>query len=191
MRRGFEWVAMVVLLGGVACGADDSQGGGSSDSGAGDGTTRDSSSPDAANDSAHDATNDTASDTSSPDSGADSSSADSSADAPSDGPARDGAPLTKDVSVGQGGLTFSPQNLTIVAGDTVRWTWASSGHTVTSGTGGVADNKFCSPTDTSCATAPTTNSGGTYSHTFTTAGSFPYFCRPHAGAGMTGTITVQ
>jgi plastocyanin len=34
-------------------------------------------------------------------------------------------------------------------------------------------------------------SGAQYSHTFTTAGTYNYFCRPHCGAGMTATITVQ
>jgi plastocyanin len=42
-----------------------------------------------------------------------------------------------------------------------------------------------------CATAATLASGSTYSHTFTQAGSFPYFCRPHCSMGMTGTVVVQ
>jgi plastocyanin len=81
--------------------------------------------------------------------------------------------------------------LTIAVGDTVKWVWASSGHTVTSGSAGVADGTFCSPSDANCDTAATSNAGATYSHTFAAAGDFPYFCRPHAGAGMTGDITVQ
>lgn len=95
------------------------------------------------------------------------------------------------VMVGQGGLTFSPQTLTIPVGATVTWIWASSGHNVVSGTGGTADNKFCSPNDTSCASTPTSNAGTMYSRTFTSAGSFPYFCKPHVLSGMTGTIIVQ
>lgn len=39
--------------------------------------------------------------------------------------------------------------------------------------------------------APVANTGNVYMFTFTTKGTYPYFCRPHAGAGMTGTITVQ
>jgi plastocyanin len=31
----------------------------------------------------------------------------------------------------------------------------------------------------------------TYEHTFTTAGTFPYYCSVHFMLGMTGTITVQ
>ena len=100
-----------------------------------------------------------------------------------------GGPNT--VMVGQGGLNFSPQNVTIKAGETIHWVWAASSHTVTSGANGVPDNKFCSPNDINCANASTSNVGDTYDHKFPQAGAFPYFCRPHAFAGMVGTITVQ
>jgi plastocyanin len=108
-------------------------------------------------------------------------------------PPNDGAMgTTHMVTVGPNNtLTFSPASLTIAVGDTVTWTWASDHHSVTSGTGCAADNKFCSPGDANCAAGATSNTGSTYSHTFTTAGSFPYFCSPHCGAGMLGTITVQ
>ncbi len=96
----------------------------------------------------------------------------------------------KIVTVGAGGTTFSPSTLTIKPGDTVRWVFSSTGHNVVSGTSCTADNKFCNPADMSCTMAPTAASGTSYEHTFPTAGSFPYFCAPHCGAGMTGTITV-
>ena len=38
-----------------------------------------------------------------------------------------------DVAVGQGGDVFVPDTVNISVGDTVRWTWAESGHSVTSG----------------------------------------------------------
>ncbi len=93
--------------------------------------------------------------------------------------------------MGAGGFSFAPSTVTIKVGDTVRWTWGSMGHNVVSGSGGVADDKFCSPSDTSCATAPTSTTGAVYSHKFTAAGSYPYFCKPHASFGMTGTVTVN
>jgi plastocyanin len=98
------------------------------------------------------------------------------------------------ITVGPGGaLAFDPPALTIKAGDTVTWTFASSGHTVNSGNpvGCVVDSKFCSPSDTNCSGNLPASAGNTYSHTFPTAGTFPYFCRPHCFAQMTGTITVQ
>jgi plastocyanin len=94
------------------------------------------------------------------------------------------------VLVGEG-FTFSPSNLTIQVGDTVQWTWSSSGHTVTSGSQCNADGQFCSPSDSNCASAPLSSQGATYSHTFSTAGTFPYFCIPHCDFGMVGTIVVQ
>jgi plastocyanin len=86
---------------------------------------------------------------------------------------------------------FSPSTVTIRVGDTVRWVWAATGHTVTSGTNGNADGLFCSPSDGTCAGAPTSRAGATYDHRFESAGTFPYFCRPHAGMGMVGSVTVQ
>lgn len=98
---------------------------------------------------------------------------------------------TYDVTVGPGfTLTFSPATLNVNAGDTVRWSWAGSNHTVTSGNCCSADNKFCSPNDLSCSTAGINNAGFVYTHTFSAGGSFPYFCRLHGGSGMTGVINV-
>ena len=98
-------------------------------------------------------------------------------------------PMTYPVMVApNGSMVFSPAMLTIHSGDTVHWIWGTSDHTVTSGTGGVADGLFCSPSDTSCSSAATSSAGATYDHVFPSSGVFPYFCRIH---GFTGTITVQ
>jgi plastocyanin len=102
-----------------------------------------------------------------------------------------GTPTTHDVQVGGVSFSFTPSTLTICAGDTVHWVWMGSGHTVTSGTNGTADNKFCNQNNMNCSANPTESTGNTYDFTFATAGTFPYFCRPHASLGMTGTITVQ
>ncbi len=99
---------------------------------------------------------------------------------------------THTVRVGDGGaLVFTPANLTIHVGDTVRWVWGSPGHSVVSGTDGNADNQFCSPSDSGCDGPPLSNKGATYEHTFAEAGMFPYYCSVHFSLGMTGTITVQ
>ena len=100
---------------------------------------------------------------------------------------------TFDVDVGPGGTqTFEPDELTINVGDTVRWTWRSPTHTVTSGPGCTADSQFCSPSNNSCPTGATSSTGFVYSRTFNTPGSYTYFCRTHCTAyNMRGTITVQ
>jgi plastocyanin len=102
----------------------------------------------------------------------------------------DDAPNTVTVGPG-GGTSFSPATLTVPVGTTVTFRFASGGHNVVSGDDCTADGAFCSPGDTSCASAPTSGSGATYTHTFTAAGTFPYFCAPHCVQGMTGTIVVQ
>ena len=89
---------------------------------------------------------------------------------------------TFQVQVGADGLKFTPQNVTIQVGDTVQWTWAASGHSSTSGTPGNPDGMWDSGVQ---------NIGFVFNHTFTTAGTFSYFCTPHgACCGMIGSVTV-
>lgn len=79
-----------------------------------------------------------------------------------------------------GTLTFSPSDLTIAVGETVVWrNEVTLFHTVT------PDGH------TEWTEAQLTQAGQTFSHTFETAGTFPYFCVPHQGDGMVGVITVQ
>lgn len=93
------------------------------------------------------------------------------------------AAATVDVGVGPG-LTFDPASVTIVAGDTVRWIF-SGFHTTTSDT----------------TTGPEVwdsgiLSSGSFSHTFTTAGDYPYYCAVHStpaslgGTAMNGVVHV-
>lgn len=96
-----------------------------------------------------------------------------------------------DVTVGPSNQRiFSPATVNIHVGDTVRWTWASSFHSVTSGSSCTADSNFCSPSDTSCSDGALSNTGAMYQHTFNTAGSYAYFCVLHCGSGMVGTVNV-
>ncbi len=96
-------------------------------------------------------------------------------------------PATRIVQVGPGGLTFrdtvsGTSTTTITAGDTVQWAWLTSGHSTTSGSSCSPDGRWDSGVQ---------NTLFTFSVTFTTPGTFPYFCRPHCFFGMTGTIVVQ
>ena len=90
---------------------------------------------------------------------------------------------TVTVTVGNGGFFFSPSSVTIHPGDTVQWTWSSSGHSSTSGTPGSPNGLWDSGI---------LSQGATFSHTFNSAGSFPYYCTPHGECcGMVGTVTVS
>src|SRR5215467_14781268 len=90
-----------------------------------------------------------------------------------------------DVTVGPVGneLTFDPDTINIGVGDTVRWTWASNSHSVTSGTSCTADGQFCSPNNTNCDAAVLNDTGFVYEFTFSQPGTYHYFCALHCFAG--------
>lgn len=76
---------------------------------------------------------------------------------------------------------FEPGSKTVAAGETVLWQWGGSNpHNVTwvdqSGTGNSA-----------------TQSSGTYSRSFSAAGTYDYYCTIHGTAttGMHGSVVVQ
>lgn len=98
-----------------------------------------------------------------------------------------------DVTVGplENEFTFMPDSVTISVGDTVRWTWASDFHSVTSGTSCIADEQFCSPSNTNCDAGALNNTGFVYEYTFTQPGTYQYFCALHCFAGMTGVVNVR
>jgi plastocyanin len=96
-----------------------------------------------------------------------------------------------DVAVGQGGDVFVPDTVNISVGDTVRWTWAQSGHSVTSGPPCVPDSQYCSPDNMNCFPGATSNQGFVYTHTFTEPGTYAYHCIVHCVIGMTGVVNVS
>ncbi len=78
-------------------------------------------------------------------------------------------------------FAFQPDPLTIRVGDTVTWVRQSGFHNV------VAD-------DGSFTSGLASSSWTTYSHTFTSVGTFRYYCEIHGGpggVGMSGTIIVE
>ena len=94
-----------------------------------------------------------------------------------------------DVAVGPD-FAFHPDTVNISVGDTVRWTWDGSGHSVTSGPPCQADSQYCSPNDTMCSPGMLSNAGTVYMHTFGSAGSYSYHCLSHCIIGMTGVVNV-
>ena len=88
-------------------------------------------------------------------------------------------------------FTFDPDTVNISVGDTVRWTWAGSGHSVTSGPPCAADSQYCSPNDMNCASGVLSNAGTVYTHTFSRSGTYSYFCVAHCFLGMTGVVNVS
>jgi plastocyanin len=86
-------------------------------------------------------------------------------------------------------FAFSPAAVTVKAGTTVQWANAGpSAHTTTSDAGVWGSSLLSPPGGAGGGSA-----GGTFSFTFTQAGTFPYHCSNHPPSlypGFTGTITV-
>jgi plastocyanin len=98
-----------------------------------------------------------------------------------------GLPAVADtVVVDQVGLTFVPADITVAPGDTIEWHWSSGTHTVTSG-----DNAACVH-DGTYFDMNLDSSNPVVQYVVPNDGTtfIPYFCRPHCGAGMVGTITI-
>jgi len=86
-----------------------------------------------------------------------------------------------------GDKAFSPNPINAKSGDTVTWTNKDSqAHTVVSGTGSTDPNKG-KTFDSGLTTL--IQPGKSFSHTFTTKGTIPYFCEIHPT--MVGSITVS
>ena len=81
------------------------------------------------------------------------------------------------------GMRFTPGEIRVVTGDSVRWKF-SGAHTSTSGTCSGAD---CTPDG---LWDSGTQRSGSFTQRFDTAGDYPYFCEIH-GAMMQGVVHVQ
>ena len=92
------------------------------------------------------------------------------------------AATTRDVDMI--GFAFNPSTITIQTGDSVRWTQRDdfTVHTTTSGTPPASPNGLWA--------SPLLSTGETFTHAFTQAGTFTYYCIPHAFT-MSGSVTVQ
>jgi plastocyanin len=91
----------------------------------------------------------------------------------------------QEIIVGPGGsLEFDPAEVTVSTGATVQWTWESDFHTVTVDSQPEGENWSGTGEETH-------DTGYTHVHTFSTAGTYEYYCQPHRSQGMTGTLTVE
>jgi plastocyanin len=95
---------------------------------------------------------------------------------------------------------FEPASVTIDAGETLTWENVGSlGHTVTAYGGDMpADAAYFASGgfDSEDAARSAVNegiveAGETYERAFEVAGTYEYFCIPHEGSGMKGTVRVR
>ena len=89
--------------------------------------------------------------------------------------------VTVQVGTDKDMMGYSPDPVFIQPGDTVEWVWVTDFHSVTSGADGTPDGMF----NSDIQSVPFT-----FSFTFSTAGSFPYFCLIHLPM-MVGTVIVS
>ncbi len=91
-----------------------------------------------------------------------------------------------------GNYEFVPSSLTIKQGDSVKWVLIEKDHEVASGTviegpdgrEGVPDGLWNSDTLTK-------GREESFTYTFNSTGTFPYYCESHVDQGMIGSITVE
>ncbi len=91
-----------------------------------------------------------------------------------------------------GNYDFVPSSLTIKQGDSVKWVLIEKDHEVASGTviegpdgrEGVPDGLWNSDT-------LTRGREESFTYTFNSTGTFPYYCESHVDQGMIGSITVE
>lgn len=102
----------------------------------------------------------------------------------SSGAAADAGGSTAATTVSVKSNVFSPKEVTIKAGQTVRWVWGGGTHNVVSGSSCTPDAKFSSGKTTGVV-------GTVFEFTFDKPGTYPYYCDPHCDIGMTGTVLVQ
>ncbi|HEU5397411.1 MAG TPA: Ig-like domain-containing protein [Verrucomicrobiae bacterium] len=93
------------------------------------------------------------------------------------------------VLVGSGGDHFVPAVTNIAVNDQVVWSWVGTFHSTTSGTNGVHGDDNGVPSglwDSGViSTLP-----HTFTNSFTSAGTFSYYCSVHFNVGMTGAVVV-
>jgi len=94
------------------------------------------------------------------------------------------------ISVGSTLFSFTPATANINAGDQVIWVWGGTFHSTTSGTvTGSGVSAVATPNGLWDSTLITTLPHS-FTNTFSSAGTFPYYCSIHFGSGMKGSIIV-
>lgn len=90
-------------------------------------------------------------------------------------------------------LTFDPDTVRIRVGETVLWRNGSALlHTVTADPARAANAASVSlPSGATPFDSGNIEPGATYTHTFTVAGEYKYFCVPHEAAAMVGWVVVS
>jgi halocyanin-like protein len=85
---------------------------------------------------------------------------------------------------------FDPEIIQIQPGDSVEWTIDEGAHTITSYHPDFHDKPQRIPDGAASFDSGSLSAGDTFEHTFETEGVYDYYCFPHEGMGMVGTVVV-
>ncbi|MFB6285798.1 MAG: plastocyanin/azurin family copper-binding protein [Candidatus Bipolaricaulia bacterium] len=107
-------------------------------------------------------------------------------------PAEEDVHVVRLISTGDGEYHFEPHVVRLQPGDTVRWKLESGTHTTTAYHPANGDRprripEGAEPWDSGFLTE---DGSTTFERTFTVEGVYDYFCVPHEGYGMVGTLVV-
>ncbi len=97
-----------------------------------------------------------------------------------------GFAATAMVSVGSTLFAFTPATTNINAGDRVIWVWSGTFHSTTSGT---VSGTVATPNGL-WESGVVNTLPHSFTNTFNSAGTFPYYCSIHFNSGMKGSIVV-
>lgn len=101
-----------------------------------------------------------------------------------------GQAATATVSVGSTLFAFTPATTNINVGDQVIWVWGGSFHSTTSGTVTGSGAGAVAAPDGLWNSGLITTLPHSFTNTFISSGTFPYYCSQHFGSGMKGSIIV-
>ncbi len=90
------------------------------------------------------------------------------------------------VGAGNSGLAFDPAAVRISPGTTVVWEWTGEG-----GAHNVIHDVDASSQSVEAFDSGSTQSSGTFEYTFSTSGTYLYYCTPHKAVGMKGAVIVE
>ncbi len=88
-----------------------------------------------------------------------------------------------------GDYEFVPSSLTIKQGDSVKWVLIKGNHEIASGK--VIEGPDGREGIPDCLWDSGKMAAGSFTYTFNSIGTFPYYCDSHVDVGMIGTITVE
>ncbi|MDQ2753788.1 MAG: plastocyanin/azurin family copper-binding protein [Bacteroidota bacterium] len=85
---------------------------------------------------------------------------------------------------------FTPSTVNAAVGDSITWTWVGGSHTTTCDPASQGSGNSL-PAGAATWNLPMNSTNKSFTYILTVAGTYNYYCIPHAAFGMTGVINVS